>query len=349
MKPKIIFLTKYSNLGASSRLRTLQYIKNFNFKFGVNSLFDNNYIRALYENKPKSYILLYSFFNRIFFLFKNKAKLIYIEKELFPYLPYFVDCFFLRNKDYILDYDDAIFHKYENHKSRFIRFILKNKIPNLIRNAKLVIVGNEYLKNYAIKCKAKKVKVIPTSVDCNKYRYNAKADNNDIYTIGWIGSPSTQNYLKIIHNALKTISKVHLVKLKVIGISNYYIKGVNVECEIWSEINETKLLSEIDLGVMPLPNNPFERGKCGYKIIQYGASCKASIASPVGANNKIISHGINGFLAKTTEDWIVYISKVINDKKLRHKLGYNARLNVEKNYSLKTNSEILENLILSVK
>ena len=152
----------------------------------------------------------------------------------------------------------------------------------------------------------------------------------------------------IIHDALKSISKIHKIKLKVIGISNYSIEGVNVECEKWSELNETKLLSEIDLGIMPLPNNPFERGKCGYKIIQYGASHKASIASPVGANNKIISQGVNGYLAETTEDWITNISMLINDKELRDQLGLNARKNVEENYSLQINSKILENLILSI-
>ncbi len=348
MKPKILFLTKYSNLGASSRLRTLQYLKNFNFNFTVNSLFDNNYIKALYENKSKLYILLYSYFNRISFLYKNKIKFFYIEKELFPYLPYFFEYFFLRNKDYILDYDDAIFHNYDNHKSKFIRLILRNKIPALIRNAKLVIVGNEYLKKYAIKYGAKNVELIPTSVDLHKYNYVPKTYNSDIFTIGWIGSPSTQNYLTIIHDALKIISKIYRIKLKVIGISDYSIKGINVECEEWSEINETKLLSEIDLGVMPLPNNPFEKGKCGYKIIQYGASYKASVASPVGINNKIISQGINGFLAENTEEWVTYICKIINDKALRGQLGFNARINVEKKFSTKINSKILQNVILSI-
>ena len=346
MNPKILFLTKYSDLGASSRLRTLQYLNTFNFKFRVSSLFDNDYIKALYKKKSKFFIVIYSYLNRFSVLFKNKINLIYIEKELFPYLPYFFEHFFLKNKNYILDYDDAIFHNYDNHNSRFIRLILRNKVPYLIRNANLVIVGNEYLKNYALKCNAKKVKIIPTSVDLNKYSFNS--DNNDVFTIGWIGSPSTKKYLRIIHDALKSISEIHKVKLKVIGISNYAIEGVNVECEEWSELNETKLLSEIDIGIMPLPNNPFERGKCGYKIIQYGASHKASIASPVGANNKIISQGVNGYLAETTEDWITYIIMLISDKELRDQLGFNARKNVEENYSLQINSKILENLILSI-
>jgi glycosyltransferase involved in cell wall biosynthesis len=172
--------------------------------------------------------------------------------------------------------------------------------------------------------------------------------NNDIFTIGWIGSPSTQSYLEIIHAALQRISKTHKVKLRVIGIPRYTIEGVDVECEKWSELYETKLLSEIDLGVMPLPNNPFEKGKCGYKIIQYGASHKPSIASSVGVNKQIISHGLNGYLADTTEDWVAYMSKLINDKALRSQVGINARINVEKNYSSQINGKILEDVILSV-
>lgn len=348
MNFKILFLTKYSDLGASSRLRTLQYLNNFIFNFRVYSLFNNHYIKALYKKKSKFFIVIYCYLHRFSVLFKNKINLIYIEKELFPYLPYFIEHFFLKNKNYILDYDDAIFHNYDNHNSKIVRLILKNKIPHLIRNAKLVIVGNEYLKNYALKCNAKKVKIIPTSVDLNKYNHNSNFENSDTFKIGWIGSPSTQSYLKIIHDALKSISKIHKIKLKVIGISNYTIEGVNVECEEWSELNETKLLNEIDIGIMPLPNNPFERGKCGYKLIQYGASHKASIASPVGANNKIISQGVNGYLAETTKDWITYIIMLIRDKELRDQLGLNARKNVEQNYSLQINSKILENLIMSI-
>ena len=346
MKPKIIFLTKYSDLGASSRLRTLQYLNNFNFDFRVYSLFYNDYIKALYENKSKLFIILYCYISRIFILFKNKVNLVYIEKELFPYLPYFLGYFFLKNKDYILDFDDAIFHNYDNHNSKLVRYIFKNKIPQLIKNASLVIVGNEYLKNYALKNEAKRVEIIPTSVDIKKY--NHKNSKNDIFTIGWIGSPSTISYLSLIHDALKKVSKVYDFKLKLIGISNYIIEGVDIECFKWSFENETKLLSEIDLGIMPLPDNFFERGKCGYKLIQYGASNKPSIASPIGINNKIIKHGFNGFLAKTNNDWARYITILINDTEMCNKLGLNARERVENEFTIQKNYKKLEKLIKSV-
>ena len=348
MNAKVLFLTKYSDLGASSRLRTLQYLKDFSFEFRWSPLFNNDYIIALYEKNFNYINVIRSYGKRISVLFKNDVGLLYIEKELFPYMPYFIEHLFLRNKKYILDFDDAIFHNYDDHNYGIVRVLFSSKIALLIKNAELVIVGNEYLRDYAVRSSAKKVIIIPTSVDLEKYLYNSKDVNNDVFTIGWIGSPSTQSYLGIIHDALKSISKIYNVKLRVIGIQRYTIEGVNVECEEWSELHETKQLSEIDLGVMPLPNNPFERGKCGYKIIQYGASHKPSIASPVGVNKQIISNGLNGYLADTTEDWIAYMGKLINDKALRSQLGLNARIHVEKNYSLQINGKILEDVILSV-
>ena len=348
MNPKILVLTKYSNLGASSRLRTLQYVSKLSFVVKINSLLGDDYISALYGKRSKNIIKIRSYFSRILKLSKTNYNLLYIEKELFPYMPYFLEYLFLRNKDYILDFDDAIFHNYDCHRSIFVRFLLRNKVARLIRNAKLVIVGNDYLKSYALKCNAKTIKVIPTSIDLNRYVDSSHCGNNDVFTIGWIGTPSTKKYLTIIHDALKEVSRTYKVKLSLIGISGYAIEGVNVECEKWSEENEAKLLNKIDLGVMPIPNLPFERGKCGYKIIQYGASQKASIASPVGANNRIISQGENGYLAETTGDWIRYLTKLITDKQLRSQLGLNARKIVEEKYSVQVNLKHLEDSILSI-
>lgn len=346
---KILFLTKYSDLGASSRLRTLQYLNYLNFDYKLNSLFSNEYINSLYNNKGRIFIIIICYIKRILFLIKNKHKLIYIEKEMFPFLPFFFEFFFLRKRKFILDFDDAIFHNYENHKFKLVRILFKNKIPKLISKSSLVIAGNEYIRDYALKCNAKRVEILPTSVNVKKYNSNNFKHKNNFITIGWIGSPSTKSYLSIIHDPMKFLSEKFNIKLKLIGINDYFIDGVNIECKKWTESSEADLLDEIDIGIMPLPDRPFERGKCGYKLIQYGACSKPSIASPVGANVKIIKHGINGYLAYTKDDWTRYLTKLINDKSLTNKLGSKARFLVEKKYSVQENSKKLKNIISYVK
>jgi glycosyltransferase involved in cell wall biosynthesis len=373
---KILLLSKYGSLGSSSRLRFYQfipYLRNAGIEVQVEALLDNRYVQSLYANEHQNApAILFSYFKRFFYLLKSKTyNLIWIEKEAFPWLPAWTEV--LLNKTgvpYIVDYDDAIFHQYDLHPNPLIRKILGNKIDFVMKNAALVTAGNGYLAKRARSAGAKNVEVIPTVVDLNHYNMKWK-ENNDIFTVGWIGAPSTVKYLDIVepaldaffmnkphssiqHNQLiqfhqtnQQIQHVKPVRLLIVGGGKIDLKGnPPVEVRPWTEETEVAYINEFDVGIMPLPDGPWERGKCGYKLIQYMACGVPVIASPIGVNKHIVKDEVNGFLASTTLEWVSALNKLYDYPHSGKKMGKQGRLEVENNYSLQV---ILPKLISLLK
>ncbi|MDH5929503.1 glycosyltransferase family 4 protein [Vibrio lentus] len=344
---KIAFLTKYSDLGASSRLRSYQYIpllKEKGHSVKVYPFFDSNYLKSLYAgNKISKWSLLRFYFRRLINILRlSKFDVVVIEKECFPYLPSFFEMLApLVNRSYIIDYDDAIFHNYDTG-SAFKKAILSNKLDYLIRNSKVVHVGNDYLGNYMTSKGATTVKYLPTVVDFGRYN-NAKIPKfsckNDI-VIGWIGSPSTTKYLVNLIPTLEMISKEFNIRLLAIGASPIESELLEIEVIEWTEDSEVASLSRIDVGVMPLNDSIWEQGKCGYKLIQYLALGKPVIASPIGVNNFIVDESV-GFLASSESEWYEKIRFLVSNEDMRNNLGENGKRRVEQIFSLSVASEIL--------
>jgi glycosyltransferase involved in cell wall biosynthesis len=351
---KILFLLKYDKLGASSRVRAYQFFPFFEregYKTQFEPLFSNKYLQ-IYNNFGKKDILLVvkSYWRRIIKLLKTKEfDLVWIEKEIFPFFP---SCFetFLKytGTKYIVDYDDAIFHNYDLNPNIIVKMLLRNKINRVMKNASAVIVGSDYIYAKAMRAGAKKIFFIPSSVDLQKYTYQ-KRFNEKNFIIGWIGSRSTGQYLNLIYEPLSYLSKHYDITLRLMGYRTDIFRFMPTEIFEWKEENENWFLNSIDVGIMPLNNGPWERGKCGYKLIQYMACGRPVIASPVGENVKIVRHGENGFLASLGDEWIEYLIKLINSVELRKKLGENGRKVVEQNYSTEHNFikliEIIKNVI----
>jgi len=285
----------------------------------------------------------------ILFFKLRSYDLVWIEKECFPWLPYFLEKLFLQDMKYVLDYDDAIFHSYDMNKSMLIRWILGNKIDRLMRNSTLVIAGNAYLANRARESLAARVQVLPTVIDLN--RYNVKdysVDNDSIPSLVWIGSPSTIHYLRVLENSLRKLSVNFKFKLVVIGAS-ISMPGVMVEEVAWSEESENDSIIKCDIGIMPLIDSPWENGKCGYKIIQYMASGLPVVASNIGANSTIIDDGKSGFLLDTAEEWLSALIHLLVDPCLREQMGFAGRKIVEERFCVqRTGPKLVEFLITSV-
>ncbi|WP_266202557.1 glycosyltransferase family 4 protein [Pontibacter kalidii] len=274
--------------------------------------------------------------NRLLQLFTIwKYDIVVIEKELFPYLPATVERIlsFLGVK-YIVDYDDAIFHNYDMHPNKYVRAALGNKIAQVMKYATLVVTGNEYLKAYAVRAGAKEVSFIPTVIDTSKYRIKSKANANENITIGWIGSPSTLQYLNLIKSVLEELSALYSFELAIVGgKSGIGLQGIEKVLE-WSEDKEIEMIQDFDIGVMPLKDELWELGKCGYKLIQYMGCGVPVIGSPVGANNDIIQEGKNGFKPTNLEEWKQAFQELLENKELRRLMGANGRRIVEEKYSL---------------
>jgi glycosyltransferase involved in cell wall biosynthesis len=169
----------------------------------------------------------------------------------------------------------------------------------------------------------------------NVSNYKVKKNyNSSFFKITWVGSPSTSRHINIASKALKIYCNQGNVEFRAIGARQkdlYEIPGKYIP---WNEKSETEELKSCEVGIMPLPNTPWEKGKCGFKLIQYMAAGLPVIASPVGANSAIVEHGVNGFLAHDTQEWIKYFKILHNDPDLRQRMGKAGREKVKKKYSL---------------
>ena len=345
MKRILIFLTKYEDQGASSRLRSIQYFPYFErdgFLVKHYPLISNAELQNKYDKK--NYSLIYfikAYLKRVAILLKSSGSdIIVIEKEAFPWIPFIFEFPFLFSKKFILDYDDAIFDNYQSHKYKLVNLILGNKIKKLIKKSRLTICGNQYLCSYAKKAGSNNVLFLPTVIDVNKYSVEEAPEKSFIPTIVWIGSPSTIHYLYSLKDVFIKLANNHDFKLRVIGDLNFNIESVSIENIKWSEDTEINEILNCDIGIMPLNNSQWELGKCGYKLIQYMGCGLPVVASKVGANLDIINQNIDGFLVSSDNEWLSMLSKLISNPKLRDELGKNGKDKIRIFFNLQTTSKV---------
>jgi glycosyltransferase involved in cell wall biosynthesis len=278
----------------------------------------------------------------------KKYDVIVIEYEVLPYFPPVFEAMLKKlGIPVIVNYDDAIFYRYSLHPNPIVKSILGGKIDSVMRKADLVIAGNSYIADYAAKAGARHVENLPTVVDLVRYP-GAPNRQNRVFTIGWIGSPSTAKYLRQIAPALVQVSADTRAKLCLIGSGPIELPGIPVEVRPWSEDTEVADLESCDAGIMPLYDGLWEKGKCGLKLIQYMACGLPVVVSAVGMNNELVEEGVNGFLVRDNAGWIKALSALRDDKALRERMGRSGRKKVEAGYSLQIAAPKLEALIRQV-
>jgi len=346
---KVLLLSRYGRLGASSRVRSLQYLpflESKGWQVEVSPLFSDDYLQSLYSGRSRSLQVLAGYWRRLRALsHAGKYDLIWIEKETFPFVPALAEWLLAKaGAPYIVDYDDALFHRYDRHRHWLIRLIMGRKIDSVMRYAALVIAGNEYLAERARAANARRVEVVPTVVDLTRYKI-ARLGNHNPLVVGWIGSPSTCHYLSKIAPILESLTKEFDVRFIAVGASAESVSGLPMETWPWSEETEVQSIQEFDIGIMPLEDDPWEQGKCGYKLIQYMACGLPVMASPVGVNGQIIEHGVNGFLAQDVNEWEQMLHRLLKDQALRQSMGAEGRKRVEASYSLQVQAPRLEGLM----
>jgi len=219
-----------------------------------------------------------------------------------------------------------------------MNFFLSNKFKKIFNlDNTEIFSGNKYNQKEVLKMNPNiKINIFPTVVDISNYERRTNTYKSKDFTIVWIGSPSTSIYLKVMLNALKILNNEHKIRLRFIGSAYIELEGLQFESYMWNEKTEIELISECHVGIMPLMNDDWSKGKCGFKLIQYMACKIPSVASPVGVNQEIIDHGINGFLAKEDKDWIQYILKLKNDQQLYRKFSLSAFEKISKYYSFES-------------
>ena len=345
----INFYTKYENMGASSRMRSLQFfpfLSRHNIDPKNLSLISNSQLLRKYKTGSYNPVFMaFLYIKRICHIVFEKNDLIWVEKELFPWLPAWVELLILGQKKIILDFDDAIFHNYDLHANRYVRTIFGSKIDKLMARATVVTAGNSYLKKRAMRAGAKYIKVLPTVIRMSRYDHAVNVPKTSFTRIVWIGTPSTSKYLSLIAPALTVLAQENEFIFRVIGAKNIVIPGVSVEYLEWSEDTEVNLISECDIGIMPLQDNPWELGKCAYKLIQYMACGLPTVSSPIGANIDIVQENETGFFAKNSDEWIRSLQILLSDPKLRKSMGLNGLNRVKANYTVELQAEQMANLI----
>jgi glycosyltransferase involved in cell wall biosynthesis len=331
-------------------MRSYQYfplLEQDGIEVTVSPFFDEEYLELLYAKKNISKIKVAAFYlNRIRKLFSiYKYDRIIIEKELFPYFfSWFEKILFVLNIKYIVDYDDAIFHNYDLHPNKIIRFLLKNKIGNVMKYSNHVLAGNNYLAAKAKVSGAKKISIQPTVIDVEIYNCAIKI-KSDKLIIGWIGSPTTFKYIEKIIPLFNILAQKYDFELQIVGAKKELMTDMFISYIPWKEELEVALISGFDIGIMPLENTPWELGKCSYKIIQYMGCGIPVVASAVGMNREVIQNGENGFLVSTEKDWVDSISQLIEDENLRLNLGQNGKMLVANNYSTFVNYKKLLSIL----
>jgi glycosyltransferase involved in cell wall biosynthesis len=210
-----------------------------------------------------------------------------------------------------------------------------SKVETICRVARHVTVGNAYLARFA-QNHAREVTVVPSTIDTDVYQIQSRPRNR-VPVIGWTGSVTTASYLATLAPALRRLREKRDFELRVIG-AKVDIEGLTVCCIPWAADTEPDDLRALDVGLMPLPDDEWSRGKCGMKALQYMALGIPPVVSPVGVNATIVRDGVSGFHARTEDEWIDRIALLLEDEPLRRSLGHEARRTVEASYSARVHA-----------
>jgi glycosyltransferase involved in cell wall biosynthesis len=336
-----VFAIHRPNRAPNERYRWMQFYNTLSDKIDVQYLYlvneqDDKILFQSNSNFKKILVYFFTFIKRFIQILKLKnTDVIIIFRELhWFHCPVWMWLLSKKAKKIIFDFDDAIFLPSQNFLINLIRQP-KRKTIHFIKHSNLVIAGNEYLKTFAIKYNQNSI-IIPTVVDTNYYKplHHLRHQENSI-TIGWMGSHTTLQHLLMIAPVLKKIQQIYpFVKIKIVA-SKTYIPELSIYSEDWKLENEIETLNTFDIGIMPIPDDEWSKGKCGLKLLTY-LSCEIpAVASNVGVNPEIIQKTNGGIIVNNTdEEWIAALKELIENKDKRISMGKNGRKGVEEFYSL---------------
>ena len=343
---KILIICPYPfNCVPSQRLKYeqyLEYLSENGYQFEVIPFFDLGTYKILYNKKKniqKIFGTFKGYIRRFLDIYKvYKSDGIFITLNVVPLGPSFLEWLYVKlAKKTIYDIDDMIFHLRTAPANRITKYLKsKKRYYFLLEKANHCITCTPDLNNIAQKYN-KNTTDISSTINTKTYIPINKYENKKDLVIGWTGSHSTIEYLHLLDGVLQELSKKYKFKLLVMGANNFNISGVNIESVNWSSHGEIPTLQRMDIGLYPLPNDEWVKGKSGLKALQYMAMGLPVVASNYGCNERVIENNVSGFLVNETNDWVKSISNLIEDNELRRFIGCNARLRVEKYFSIEAN------------
>lgn len=338
---QVLALARYGRLGASSRVRMLQYVPHLarlDVAVRVLPLLSNAYVESLYRGKfPDVFDVARSYRRRIMNLLRDATDaVLWVEKEMLPWVPFLLEQPLLRRRRLVLDCDDAVWLRYQRHANPLWRGLLGKKIEQLFARADVVTAGNRWIAEHARAAGARDVRWLPSVVDLDRYALRSGQRADGPPRIGWIGSPATVHYLRVLGPVLQVLASRRDFELVCVGGGMFPLPGVQVEFRPWSADTEAEEVRRFDIGVMPLTDGEWERGKCGYKLIQYMACGVPVVGSRVGANPRIVTDGVDGLLAGGNAEWIAVLEFLLADPDRAAALGAAGRTTVEGQFSVQS-------------
>ena len=348
---KILVICPYpTGLAPSQRFRFEQYLshlKKKGFDTVLEPFFTEKAYRALSEKEntlSKIRAIIESYLRRLSLLLHIRPfDLIFIHREAAPAGPPVIEWWLAKvlKKKLIYDFDDAIWLTDRTDESRVEKFMRwRSKVKWICKWSYRVSCGNAYLAEFARRYNPNVI-IMPTTIDTvHLHTTNAPVKKeNEKVTIGWTGSHSTLKYLDIIVPVLKSLEAHYpQVETLVIADRNPHLPLQKFKFLSWSKQLEIEDLRRIDIGVMPLPDNEWTRGKCGFKALQYMSLGIPAVISPVGVNREILTHGVEGYLCSTATEWFSNLSTLIEEPEKRRTMGKRGVKKVASNYSLDSNS-----------
>jgi Glycosyl transferases group 1 len=340
---KVLFLTQTGEMGPSSRYRVYQlvpFLREQGIDCEISPAIDDLSYRRLYLNHtrraPRRAAFAEAWRRRQADLeHLDSFNAVFVQKGVFPGLYSGFERKITARKPLVFDFDDAIWLPRQGGSPLLRALHRERTVQDVLRSASAVIAGNGFLAEYAQRFN-RNVTIVPSTVDTNRYLQSAGSP-----IVGWIGSSTTLPYL---NQLALTFSEMNL-KPRVIASGDPEKLEFACDFRQWRMETEFDELSQIGIGVAPLPDTPWEHGKCGVKVLQYMACGIPVVASPVGVHNQIVQHGNSGFLARSPEEWKSYLTELLHDPQLRARLGNAGREIVRRNYDVRQAAERLASVL----
>jgi glycosyltransferase involved in cell wall biosynthesis len=330
----VLMIPLYDEKWASSRYRLYNYVPEFE-RLGI---------RCRVTAPPKRDLSSRLFYLAKILILAGRLDIVFIQKKIFkkPFL------FLLkkRNPSIVFDMDDAMFARPTSVPvEAFDENRIRDSLNYQLGACTCVVVGNRFLKQYAVSCNPD-VRIVPTPVAAAEIRNRDKGQPNAV-TVGWIGNRENLVYLRDLETVFRKVSQVCGKELffKVICDEPLVLKDVRIKNVPWSLKREIDDLSEVDIGIMPLRDDDWSKGKCAFKILQFMSLGIPVVASAVGMNKEVVQAGVNGFLANTDEEWIRCISQLVQEDALRADLGRLCKKTIAAKYSYATTTPLLADIL----
>lgn len=346
---KILFLFPYpSATAASQRFRFEQYFESLeeqNIQYDLQAFLDEKTWQILYKEGNKTrkvWGIVKGFFRRFFRLFTmRKYDFIFIHREASPIGPPIFEWLIAKvlRKKIIFDFDDAIWLSNTTQSNALVAKIkFHGKTAKICKWAYKVSAGNDYLSEYAQKYN-QNVVLNPTTIDTENLHNRVQKQHNKKVVIGWTGSHSTIKYLDFLIPILQDLEQKYEFEFVVIADKAPEFRLKSLHFIQWNKTNEIEDLLKLNIGVMPLTDDKWAKGKCGFKALQYMALGIPALASPIGVNTKIIDDPENGFLVSSPSEWEEALTHLLENENLRKTMGQNARTKIINSYSVLSNKE----------